>query len=128
MFGRTFVHNEREGVRKTMVTENELLEFMKEKAYKPMTYQELEEHFEIDDASDFKQLLKLLNAMEEQGFVVRTRTNRYGVPERMNLLRGKLQAHAKGFGFLLPDEKEHSDVYIHANDLKGAMNGDTIIV
>jgi ribonuclease R len=112
----------------SLITEQELLNFMRETAYKPMTYQELEKHFEIGDSNDFKQLLRLLNEMEQQGKIIRTRTERYGVPERMNLISGRLQAHAKGFGFLIPDDRDHPDVYIHANDLLGAMNGDTILV
>ncbi|WP_173275151.1 ribonuclease R [Paenibacillus sp. NEAU-GSW1] len=111
-----------------MMQEQELLDFMRETAYKPMTYQELEQHFGIEDANDFKQFLKLLNQLEEDGKVIRTRNERYGVPERMNLLRGKVQAHAKGFAFLLPDDKDHPDVYIHANDQKSAMNGDIVLV
>ncbi len=101
---------------------------MRETAYKPMTYQELEQHFEIQDADEFKQFLKLLNELEQRGEILRTRSDRYGVPERMNLLRGRLQTHPKGFGFLIPDDKEHPDVYIHANDMQSAMNGDTILV
>jgi ribonuclease R len=111
-----------------MMQEQELLDFMRETAYKPMTYQELEQHFGITDATEFKQFLKMLNQLEEEGKVIRTRNERYGVPERMNLLRGKIQAHAKGFAFLLPDEKDHPDVYIHANDQKSAMNGDIVLV
>lgn len=111
-----------------MEREQELLDFMKETAYKPMTYQELEAHFRIDSAAGFKQFLQLLNKLENEGHIIRTRNDRYGVPERMNLLRGKLQAHAKGFAFLLPDDKEHPDVYLHANDLKSAMNGDIVLV
>lgn len=111
-----------------MINESQLLEFMKEVAYKPMTYSELEQHFNITDAADFKSFLKMLVALEEQGKIYRTRNERYGVPERMNLLRGTVQAHAKGFAFLLPDDSEHPDVYLHANDLKSAMNGDIVLV
>ncbi len=111
-----------------MINELDLLDFMQETAYKPMTYQELENHFEFKNAEALKEMLKLLNRLEHEGKIIRTRTDRYGVPERMNLLRGKLQAHAKGFGFLIPDDREHPDVYIHANDLKGAMNGDIMLV
>ncbi|WP_282943196.1 ribonuclease R [Paenibacillus sp. RC67] len=111
-----------------MITRESVLDFMKETAYKPMTYQELEKHFHIDSAQDFKEFLKLLNELENEGLILRTRTERYGVPERMNLLRGKLQAHAKGFGFLIPEDRDHPDVYIHANDMAGAMNGDIILV
>lgn len=108
--------------------EQQLLDFMRETAYKPMTYQELEKHFGIEGAAEFKEFLKLLNKLEDEGKIIRTPNDHYGVPERMNLLRGKLQSHAKGFGFLIPDEKEHGDVYLHANDLKSAMNGDIILV
>ncbi|WP_223869870.1 ribonuclease R [Paenibacillus sabuli] len=111
-----------------MATEEQVLAFMRETAYKPMTYQELEQQWQIDDASRFKAFLQLLNELEEAGKIIRTRNQRYGVPERMNLLRGRLQAHAKGFAFLIPDDTDHPDVYIHANDLKTAMNGDTVLV
>ncbi|WP_123043846.1 ribonuclease R [Cohnella candidum] len=111
-----------------MCTEQELLDFMRETAYKPMTYQELEKHFGIDNAEDFKDFLRLLTEMEQDGKILRTRTERYGVPERMNLLRGRLQGHPKGFAFLIPDEPDHPDVYIHANDMKSAMNGDIVLV
>src|SRR5690606_6452509 len=104
-------------------TEQELLDFMREKAYKPMTYQELEKHWGIDSADDFKAFLRMLTGMEQEGKILLTRNQRYGVPERMNLLRGRLQSHPKGFAFLLVDEPDHPDVYIHSNDLKGAMNG-----
>ncbi|WFB58866.1 ribonuclease R [Paenibacillus sp. BR1-192] len=111
-----------------MITEETLLNFMRETAYKPMTYQELEQHFAIEDAHEFREFLKLLNELEQSGKIILTSTERYGVPERMSLLRGRLQAHAKGFAFLIPDDREHPDVYIHANDLKSAMNGDTVLV
>ncbi len=110
-----------------MVTEQELLDFMRETAYKPMTYQELEQHFGTSNAEEFKAFLQLLTRLEESGQILRTRSERYGVPERMNLVRGRVQAHAKGFAFLLPDDSNQPDVYLHANDLKSAMNGDTVL-
>ena len=77
-----------------IVTEEQILEFMREKAYKPMTYQELEKHFNIEGAQAFKEFLKLLNDLEQRGEILRTRSgDRYGVPERMNLLRGRLRHH-----------------------------------
>jgi ribonuclease R len=110
-----------------LVTEQQVLDFMRELAYKPMTVQELEQSFGLEGADEFKAFVKLLNQLEDEGKIYRTRNNRYGVPERMNLLRGRIQAHPKGFAFLIPDEPDHPDVYIHANDLKSAMNGDTVL-
>ena len=55
---------------------------MKEEAYKPLTVQELEEALAIEDSADFKNFVKALVKMEEKGLVVRTRSNRYGLPKK----------------------------------------------
>lgn len=107
---------------------NQLLDFMKEEAYKPLTVQELEEAFGISGSEDFKDFVKALVVMEEQGLVVRTRSNRYGLPEKMNLVRGTLTGHAKGFAFVMPEDKTMDDVFIPPNELKNAMHGDTVLV
>lgn len=111
-----------------MITEEIVLDLMRETDYKPMTYQELEKHFGISDAHEFREFLKLLNELEQSGKILLTSNERYGVPERLDLQRGRLQVHSKGFAFLIPDDREHPDVYIHANDLKSAMNGDIVLV
>src|SRR5699024_2831424 len=40
----------------------------------------------------------------------------------------KIDMHQKGFAFLIPDEEDMQDVYIHAFDLHSAMNRDTVLV
>ncbi|GAA0352660.1 ribonuclease R [Bacillus horti] len=111
-----------------MVDRQELLAFMKDDAYKPLSVKELEETFEIEDAEEFKALVKLLNELENEGEIVRTRSNRYGIPERMNLVKGTIQGNPKGFAFLLPEEEGEQDVYISEKDLHGAMNRDKVLV
>jgi len=111
-----------------MITEQQVLNVIKSIDYKPMTYQELEQQLEIQAASDFKELVKILNELEHTGVIVQNKSHRYGLPEHMDLVRGRIQAHAKGFAFLIPEEKEHGDVYINANDMGTAMNGDIVFV
>ena len=72
-----------------------LLDFMREEEYHPLTVQEIESQFGFEDADEFKELVKTLVRLEEKGFVIRSKSNRYGVPERMNLLRGKFIGHAR---------------------------------
>lgn len=104
-----------------------LLTYMKDEAYKPLTVQELEEAFGIEDSSHFKDFVKALVQMEEKGIVVRTRSNRYGLPEKMNLIRGKLAGHAKGFAFVIPEEQGMDDIFIPPNEVKTALNGDIVL-
>ncbi|MCY8222076.1 ribonuclease R [Bacillus haynesii] len=107
---------------------DKLLSFMKEEAYKPLAVQELEEMLEITDSDEYKELVKALVTLEEKGLVVRTRSNRYGLPEKMNLIKGKVSAHAKGFAFVLPEDSSLDDVFIPPSELNTAMNGDTVLV
>lgn len=108
--------------------EARLLKFMREEAYKPLTVAELEEQFGFQDAEEFKQLVKTLVKLEQQGDVVRTRTNRYGLPERMNYLQGRFIGHSKGFGFVAPDEEGMDDVFIPPTEINGAVNGDRVLI
>ncbi|WP_313802067.1 ribonuclease R [Cytobacillus sp.] len=106
---------------------DKLLYYMKDEAYKPLTVQEMESAFGIEDSSDFKDFVKALVMMEEKGLVVRTRSNRYGLPEKMNLIRGKLTGHAKGFAFVIPDEPGMDDIFIPPNETNNAMHGDIVL-
>ncbi len=105
-----------------------LRNFFNEEASKPLGIDELKELFEADSAEQLQILIKALNDLENDGELVRTRKNRYGLPEKMNLIRGRIQMHAKGFAFLIPDDEDQKDIYIHQNDLNSAMNGDKVLV
>jgi ribonuclease R len=99
---------------------------MREKAYNPLTLEELIAAFELDGPGQ-KQFKKQLEELEAQGEVIKTRWHRYGVPERMNLVVGRLQGHAKGFAFVISDREEQGDVYIAPADTNGAMHNDRVV-
>lgn len=103
-----------------------ILGFMKEQAYKPMDINELAKIFGIGK-KDLKTFKKTLKNMEKDGQIVKTRTEHYGIPEKMGLLPGKLQCHSKGFGFVITDE-EGPDIFISSSKMNGAMNGDRVMV
>lgn len=44
------------------------------------------------------------------------------------LVRGTIKRHSDGFGFLLPDDKEHPDVYIPRHSMNGVMTRDKVLV
>lgn len=111
-----------------MLDRDTLLTFIQKEADKPVTVAEMEARFEIETSAEFKTLVQLLNQLEDEGEIVRTRTNRYGTPEKMSLIKGTIQGNAKGFAFLLPDIPEDPDVFIAEKDLNGAMNLDKVLV
>ena len=105
-----------------------LLSAMKEENYKPMTVSEIEQLLNLTEAEEFRDLVKTLVRLEAQGLIVRSRSNRYGLPDRMNLLRGKFIGNAKGFGFVAPEEEGMDDIFIPPTEVNGALNGDTVLV
>ena len=106
---------------------DKILAFMKDEAYKPLTFKELLQVFEIEGKMK-KALLIALNELEEEGKIIFTRSERYGVPEKMNLVKGTLEGHQKGYAFLIPDDKNLKDLFISPVDMNGAMHGDRVIV
>ncbi len=100
---------------------------MKEEADKPLSIKDLEEALEVSDSSQFKAFVKLLNELEEEGELVRTRSNRYGLPDRMNLIRGTVIMHPKGFAFVRTEEG-FDDIYVSGADMNNAMNKDKVLV
>lgn len=105
-----------------------LLTFFNETDTRPLSVEEIEERLEIEGAEEFTELVKALNELEESGDLVRTRKNRYGLPEKMNLVLGRMQMHSKGFAFLIPEEDGQDDIFINPSDLNSAMNGDKVLV
>lgn len=102
-----------------------LISFMREQAYKPMDIQELAQVFDINK-EEYKDFKKTLKAMEKEGIILRTKADKFGLPEKMGLVTGKLQVHQKGFGFVIPED-ESKDIFIPSSFINGAMNGDKVI-
>lgn len=103
-----------------------LLDFMREEAYRPMDIQELVAVFDIYP-DEYKAFKKALKAMEKEGTIIRTKKDKFALPERLGLVTGQLQAHAKGYGFVIPEKEGEKDVFISSTFINGAMNGDTVL-
>lgn len=108
--------------------QDRILAVMNEEDFQASTVNELEDLLQLEDASEFKDLVKTLVRMETQGLIVRSRSNRYGLPKQMNFLRGKFIGHQKGFGFVAPEEQGLDDIFIPPTEINGAMNGDIVLV
>ncbi len=109
-----------------MDQKQKILTYIREDTYKPLLFEELVEALAIASAeiADFKEIL---NTMEADGLIIQTKKKKYGVPERMNLIVGRIQGSQRGFGFLIPDLPDLKDLYIPSENLNGAMHNDRVI-
>lgn len=103
-----------------------IVEFMESKEYRPMLREEILIQFGIDK-SESKEFYKVLEGLEKDGVLVRNQNHRYGLLNTDYLVVGKLEGHEKGFGFVISKDKVREDVFITAENMNGAMNGDTVV-
>ncbi len=112
-----------------MLNHEQLLKLIREKLDHPATPREMLQRLKLprQQRPTFK---KLLGDLVESGALVQTRGNRYGVPDRMNLVVGKVVTHPRGFGFVVPDrplDEVKGDLYIAGSNLNQAMHGDRVV-
>ncbi|NLX77565.1 MAG: ribonuclease R [Clostridiaceae bacterium] len=100
--------------------------FINEKSYIPLSFDELVVSLDVPK-EDIPFLKQCLDELEQEGFIYRTKKNRYAAPERMGLIAGKFQGHERGFGFVIPDAPDLEDIFIQSDRVNGAMHGDRVI-
>jgi ribonuclease R len=106
-----------------------LIKLIRERVHHPATARELAQILRIprEERSSFKRQLKSLVAAGE---LLQVRGNRFGVPDKMDLVVGRLSTKPGGFGFVVPeheDSTERRDIYIAGANLLEAMHGDRVV-
>ena len=90
---------------------------------------EIAERLDINTAEDYTILKKNLHKLLRDEFLFR-KGKRYQInlfPDS-NRLRGKLQIHQNGFGFVVPDRKKLDDIFVSARNIGTAFDGDIVEV
>ena len=101
-----------------------LYTFFKDHPERPWNLQDVQTRLKIDDRNELKQALA---ALVDEGKLIRTRRRSYGLPQEMNLYVGRLQVTSGGYGFVIPDEGDAKDLFIPADRLHGAWDGDKVV-
>lgn len=74
---------------------------------------------------DFKGLLREL---VNEGRLYRIKGNRYALPRKMNLVKGRVRGIRSGDAFLQPEDPSQGDIFIPGSHLDSAMDGDRVAV
>lgn len=103
---------------------------MRQRVPHPATARELLRALKIprDERTSFK---RNLTHLVGDGSLIHIKGNRYGLPDRMDLVVGKLDGHPSGFGFVAPErpvEGLSRDIYVAEHNMKEAMHGDRVVV
>lgn len=105
--------------------EDSILEILKN-TDKALSVHELEELLGINDVDGLKELLKVLNNLEDNLSIYRTNKNNYMLFNNSHLKVGKMIGNKKGYGFV--DIEGDEDVFVAASNMNGAIHNDKVIV
>lgn len=110
-----------------MIKSEKVLDYMRQESYKPMSYTDLINVFELDYEEQLR-FSKIMGRLEKEGEIVRTRKDKYGLPEMMNIYRGIIKTSSRGYGILVPDDPQGFEIFVYGKKLNGAMHTDRVMV
>ena len=105
--------------------EEAILEVMRE-AGRPLLLRELYHLLNIPK-TERPTFRKLVKRLVKQGLLIHIKGKRYGLPENMPLVTGRLAMHPEGYAFVNPENEKEPSVFIPPGRLKGALHGDLVV-
>lgn len=93
---------------------------------KPLKFEDICERLDVLDSDRQWAVKKRLRAMEREGQVVYARNNCYGLPDKMDLVKGRVIGHRDGFGFLNVEDEE-KDWFLPAHQMQQVIHGDYVL-
>lgn len=107
------------------VTGQKILDLLTETG-RPLTRRRISHHFGMDKETSDAQLRPVLMKLVREGRLVKNRRAAYGLPDHMDLIKGRVSAHPNGFGFVVPDAGG-DDLFLPPKAMRQVMHGDRIL-
>jgi len=70
--------------------------------------------------------VRRLRAMERDGQLMRNRKRALCIVEKLDLIKGKVQGHPDGFGFLVPEDGS-ADMFLSEKEMHKVLHGDVVM-
>ena len=109
------------------IASREFLLTLLEDSTGPLTHRKVAELLNIDDDDALEALRRRLIAMERDGQIISNRKGAYGKIDKMQLVRGIVQGHRDGFGFVIPASGS-DDIYLTNRQMRRVFDGDEVLV
>ncbi|MDD4775707.1 MAG: ribonuclease R [Syntrophomonas sp.] len=110
-----------------MLSREEILRHMQQASYRPLSYQELLDTLHVGEDQQ-GQFAKMIGRLQKDGEILKTRRDKYGLPEKMNTYRGVIKLSQRGHGIFTPEDADTGEVFIYGRNLNGAMHEDRVLV
>lgn len=104
---------------------NNILKFVKDENYKPMKSHDIAMIMEVPN-NEYYLFDKMINKLIDEGKILTTKKGKVMVPEKLNIVLGTFISNAKGFGFVILEDKFKDDIFVPASSTNGAMHRDKV--
>ena len=105
---------------------DEKILYLLESEDKALSIYEIKDLLGMTSVDEMKELIKVLNQLEEEFKIYYTKKDKYMLLKNSHLNVGTLIMNKKGFGFVDIDGIE--DVYVASDNLNGAIHNDKVVV
>ncbi len=119
-----FLERERETYDQPLPSREYILQMLAEKGV-PLEQDELCALLQIEHHEE-ELFLRRLRAMERDGQIMRNRKRAICVVDKLDLIKGKVQGHPDGFGFLIPEDGS-PDLVLSEKEMHKALHGDVVM-
>jgi ribonuclease R len=112
------------------MTDEQLVRLIRDRLDHPATTKELLNALKIP-REERAAVQRQVRSLVESGALVEIRGGRYGLPDLMNLLVGRVSTNPRGFAFVdaeAPAEGAPASIYIAGSNLNQAVHGDRVVV
>ncbi|MBL7004925.1 MAG: ribonuclease R [Gammaproteobacteria bacterium] len=93
----------------------------------PANLKHLAQELNYSDETQIEGLRRRLQAMVRDGQIFKNRRDGFMDFSHMDLIKGRIQAHPDGFGFLIPEDGS-KDIFMSARHMTKLLNGDIVAV
>lgn len=93
---------------------------------RPLYRDQIAEQLGLESDEQLEALRRRLRAMERDGQILFNRRGGFALVSKMDMVRGRIQGHADGFGFLIPDEGG-DDLFVPAQEMRMCLHGDKVV-
>ncbi len=109
------------------IPSREVILALLEKSSGPLTRRDISNSLKLGSEEQLEALRRRLRAMERDGQIISNRKGAYGRIDKMDLVKGVVQGHRDGFGFVIPHDGSE-DVYLSNRQMRKVFHGDEVLV
>lgn len=96
-------------------------------AAEPVTHEQMCTMLKLTGEDQIEALRRRLIAMARDGQLISNRRDAYVRLDKIDVVRGRVQGHRDGYGFVIPAEGGE-DIYLHNRQMRKVFDGDEVLV